>query len=123
MRLLLPVGSLALCLTTLPWNTALHAASDKKNSSGDYDTVELQGCLQRSEGRYILVDKDNTYERLSDTSKLRNLVSHEVKVTGKRAMRTVDTTPPGAASSAVEVRYIEVKTVSDISPSCQAYGR
>jgi hypothetical protein len=97
-------------------------APDKRGVA-DYDTVELQGCLERAEGHFILVDKSNTYERLSDTSKLRKLIGHEIKVTGTRATKTLDTTQWGAASTAKEIRYIEVKSVTDMAPNCQEYGR
>lgn len=111
-------GILLLSATALSATPAAGGAADKKSSS-DYDAVELQGCLQTNQGNYILVDKDNTYERLSSTSKLRNLIGHEIKVTGKRVTKTVDATLPGAASSAIEVHQIDVKTVTDISPNCQ----
>lgn len=109
---LLLISVTALCASSRP------AASDKKSGS-DYDSVELQGCLQTNQGNFILVDKDNTYERLSNTGKLRKLIGHEIKVTGKRVTKTVDATLPGAASSAVEIHQIEVKTVTDVSPNCQ----
>jgi hypothetical protein len=38
-------------------------------------------------------------------------------------MRTVDTTQAGTASSATELRYIYVKSVIEVAPNCQAYGR
>jgi hypothetical protein len=46
-------------LPALPSAAPLNGTADKKSSS-DYDSVELQGCLQHSQGRYILVDKENT---------------------------------------------------------------
>jgi hypothetical protein len=123
MKPYLLIGFLVLLsATALQAAPALEGTADKKSSS-DYDTVDLQGCLQRSQGRYILVDKENTYERLSDTSKLSKLVGHEIKVVGKRTIRTVDTTQPGIASSATELRYIDVKSVTDVAPNCQDYGR
>jgi hypothetical protein len=122
MRLRVSAGALVL-LATLGLLAAPANSLDNKDSKSDYDTVDLQGCLQRSEGKYILVDKENTYERLSDTSKLSKLVGHEIKVSGKRTMKTLDTTQAGTASSAVEVRFIDVKTVTDVAPNCHEYGR
>jgi hypothetical protein len=49
------------------------------------------------------------------------MVEHEVRLTGKPAIRTVDTTPPGGASSAKEVRYFQVKGAVDVSPKCEGY--
>lgn len=111
-------GIILLSTTALYATSAPGGAGDKKGGS-DYDVVELQGCLQTNQGNYILVDKENTYERLSSTSKLRKLIGHEVKITGKRVTKTIDNTLPGAASSAVEVHQIDVKTVTDVSPTCQ----
>jgi len=99
------------------------SASADKNNSNPHEMAEIQGCLQVEQGEYILVDKNNDYQRLSDSSSLKKLVGHEVKLTGKPAVRTIDTTPPGGASSAIEQRYFLVKTVHDVTPNCQAYGK
>jgi hypothetical protein len=93
----------------------------KENSNNSSNTAELQGCLRRSEGQYFLVDRDGVAKVLSNNSKLKNLAEHEIKVTGKPMIRTIDTTPPGGASSAIEKPYFEVKTVTEISPNCSGY--
>ncbi len=91
-----------------------------QSSAGKSSLATIQGCLQRSQGNYILVDEDNTFRRLSNNGKLKGLLGHEVRLTGKPAIRTIDTTQPGTASTAVEQRYFEVKSVEDVSPNCQA---
>ncbi len=91
-------------------------------SSDKAAQATLRGCLQRSEGQYILVDKDNTYRRLSG-GKLKHLVGHEIEVTGEPRTRTIDTTPAGVASSVKMESYFEVKTVHDVTPNCAEYGR
>lgn len=106
---------------------ALPAAGSAQNdtaqtsSAKDSVSAEIQGCLRRSQGQYILVDKDNTFQRLSNYRTLKNLVGHEVRLTGKPEIRTIDTTPPGGASSAIEQHYFQVKSADDVSPNCAGY--
>lgn len=99
------------------------SAFANKNDSGSHAVAEIQGCLQRNQGFYILVDTNNEYQRLSDNKSLKKLVGHEVKLTGTPEVRTIDNTPPGGASSAVEQRYFRIKTVQDVTPNCHAYGK
>ena len=95
--------------------------SGQTSTGKDVVSAEIQGCLRRSQGQYILVDKENTFQWLSNYRTFKNLVGHEVRLTGKPAIRTIDTTPPGAASSAKEVRYFQVKGAADVSPNCDGY--
>jgi len=121
--------SLLLFLLLLVFTTGVSAQPSHANAfaapanSDSHEMAEIQGCLERNEGSYILVDRNNEYQRLSDNKNLKKLVGHEVKLTGKPAVRTIDNTPPGGASSAIEQHYFIVKTVQDITPNCQAYGR
>ncbi len=113
---------LALSLLLLA-STPLLAVPAGGPSTDTPGPATIRGCLQRSEGHYILIDKDNTYRRLSSSGKLKNLVGHEIEVTGQLRTRTIDTTPAGAASSTIEQSYFEVKTVQDVAPNCAEYGR
>jgi hypothetical protein len=121
--------TLMLCLLLLVFNAGMLAqpsgetAFTDKNDSGSHDVAELQGCLQRSEGYYILVDTNNEYQRLSENKGLKKLVGHEVKLTGTPEVRTIDNTPAGGASSTVEQHYFRIKTVQDVTPNCHAYGK
>ena len=83
---------------------------------------ELEGCLRRSGSQYVLIDRDGTMQEVSHSKLLKNLVGHEVKLTGTQSIRTIDTTPPGAASSAVERPYFRVESAQDIKPSCEGYA-
>ncbi len=94
-----------------------------KSDRGSHEVAEIQGCLQRNQGSYVLVDTNNEYQRVSDNKSLKKLVGHEVKLTGTPETRTIDTTPPGGASSAIEQRYFRIKTVQDVTPNCHAYGK
>jgi hypothetical protein len=103
-----------------PSQAAMFADKDKSNS---HDSAEIQGCLQRQDGYFILVDKNNEYERLSNNNALKKFVGHEVRLSGKPEIHTIDNTPPGGASSAKQVPYFQVKSVEDINPNCQTYGQ
>jgi hypothetical protein len=106
---------------------SLQAAGSAQNETGQASSgkksvsAEIQGCLRQSQGQYILVDKDNTFQRLSNYRSLKQLVGHEVRLTGKPEIRTIDTTPPGGASSSIEQRYFQVKSAVDVSPNCAGY--
>lgn len=121
--------AVTLSLLLLAFSTGVPAQPSRANAfappgnSDSHDLAEIQGCLERDQGFYILVDRNNEYERLSDNKNLKKLLGHEVKLTGKPAVRTIDNTPPGGASSAIEQHYFIVKTVQDVTPNCQAYGR
>ena len=121
--------TVVLSLLLLFFSTGVLAQASRANAfaapanSDSHDIAEIQGCLERDQGFYILVDRNNEYERLSDNKTLKKLVGHEVKLTGKPAVRTIDNTPAGGASVAVEQHYFIVKTVQDVTPNCQAYGR
>jgi hypothetical protein len=106
----------------LPAQPVGEGASGAKSSNRS-EIAEIQGCLQRDQGFYILVDANNEYQRLSDNKNLKKLVGHEVRLTGTPEIRTIDTTPPGAASSVVEQHYFKVTTVQDVSPNCRVYGK
>jgi hypothetical protein len=96
-------------------------AQDAGKASGktaDLDTIE--GCLQRSEGQYTLLDNTNTIHHLSGgASKLSHYIGHEVEITGKPGVRTRDTTAQGGASSAVVQPVIEVKSVKHVADTCK----
>jgi hypothetical protein len=101
--------------------STVKAFADKND--GSHDVAEIQGCLQRQQGYFILVDMNNEYERLSNNNALKKLVGHEVKLTGKPQIRSIDNTPAGGASNVIQMRYFQIKTVQDVAPNCHAYGR
>ncbi len=92
-----------------------------KSDSASHEVAEIQGCLQRNQGYYILVDANNEYQRLSDNKAFKRLIGHEVRLTGTPEIRTIDNTPAGGASSAIEQHFFRVKTVQDVTPNCDAY--
>lgn len=86
----------------------------------------IEGCLQSSNGQYTLTDKSGTVHQLSGAAtKLSHHVGHEVELTGKPGVRTIDTTNSmGAGSStAVEQPVFDVKNVKHIAATCKSAGK
>jgi len=84
----------------------------------------LEGCLHESDGEYTITDKINVLHHLSGGTKLlKPFNGHEVQVTGTPSVRTVDTTLAGGASSVIEKPVFKVKTVTEVSATCQTLAR
>ena len=80
--------------------------------------------LSESDGEYAITDKTDVLHHLSGNTKLlKPLNGHEVQVTGTPSVRTVDTTLAGGASSVIEKPVFKVKTVTDVSATCQILAR
>jgi len=80
----------------------------------------LQGCLQFSKHHYVLTDHSGANHELSGyANKLRPQIGREVEITGKPGVRTVNTTVPGTASSAVLVPVFDVSSVKRLADACQ----
>lgn len=108
-----------LALVLLLCASGLHANAASKAS----DLGTLSGCLHSSDSQYSLIDDTETIHHLvGAASKLKPLVGHEVEITGKPGVRTVDATPAGGASAAVSQPIFEVKGVKDIAATCKSAG-
>ena len=96
-------------------------AQDAGKTSGKTSELEtIEGCLQRSEGQYTLLDNTNTIHHLTGgASKLNPHIGHQVEITGKPGVRTLDTTAQGTASTAVVQPIFEVKAVKQIADTCK----
>ena len=96
-------------------------AQDAGKTSGKTSELEtIEGCLQRSEGQYTLLDNTNTIHHLTGgASKLNPHIGHQVEITGKPGVRTLDTTAQGTASTAVVQPVIEVKSVKHVADTCK----
>lgn len=122
MKTLLWLG-LLLGLGVATCDSTSAAQPSRESRTAKSGSATMRGCLQRYEGHYILIDAAGMAQRLSDFGKLKPLLNHEVELTGTPAIRTIDTTQPGAASSAVEQHYFDVKTVQDLAATCQSPNR
>ena len=99
------------------WSQAQDAGQTPSKTSG---LPTIEGCLQTKNGQYILTENNGTVHLLSGyANKLKNYVDHQVEIAGKPGIRTVDTTGAGIASTAVEQKVFEVKTVKQTGATCQ----
>ena len=81
----------------------------------------VQGCLQNTGLRYSVVGHDGTvYNLTGSTGKLRPYIGHEVEITGKPTVKSLSTTMKEAASTVEEIPALEVKTVKELSKTCDA---
>jgi len=80
----------------------------------------FQGCLQYTNGHYRLTeDNGKAHQLQSEANKLTHYVGHEVAITGKPAIRSVDTTTqPGLESSAKEEPVFKVTSVKQVADTC-----
>ncbi len=80
----------------------------------------IDGCLRSSGGHYTITDKDGTIHHLTgNTARLSRYVGHEVEVSGKPTVITLDTTVKNAASTVEELPALEVKSAKEISKACR----
>lgn len=116
--------AILICALWLQARPANQGASASKTAEVAPGPAMLEGCLQKSQGEYTITDKDGMSHHLSEGSKLlKSYVGHEVQLTGVPSTRTIDTTPPGGASSAIERPVFKVKTVKDVAVTCQSSPR
>jgi hypothetical protein len=106
-----------LMLTLVLMVSAVWLQAQDTGKTSNLETIE--GCLQHSEGQYTLIDSTNTIHHLVGGAKLlTHHIGHQVEITGKPGVRTLDTTPAGGASAAVVQPVIEVKSVKHIAETC-----
>ncbi len=107
-----------LLLVSAAWLQAQSASSSDKGKTSDLITIE--GCLQTSQGQYMLTETSGNVHRLTGAdNKLKHHIGHEVEITGKQTIRTIDTSQQGIAASAAEQEVIEVKSVKHIADMCK----
>lgn len=110
-----------LMLTLVLMVSAVCLPAQDAGKASNLETIE--GCLQHSAGQYTLIDETNTIHHLVGGAKLlTHHIGHQVEITGKPGVRTLDTTPQGGASGAVTQATIEVKSVKHIADTCKSAG-
>ena len=81
----------------------------------------IDGCLRSSSGHYTVTDKDGAVHDLTgNTARLSHYVGHEVEITGKPTVITLDTTMIHAASTAEELPALEVESAKQLSNKCDS---
>jgi hypothetical protein len=107
-------------LVSALWLNAQDAGQTAGKTAG---LTTLQGCLTYTNGHYRLTEDNGTAHQLqSQAQKLTKHVGHEVTITGKPAIRSVDTTIQGAASSVKEEQVFKVSTVQHVADKCTSAG-
>jgi len=95
-------------------------AQDAGQSTG---LTTIQGCLQYTNGHYRLTEDNGTTHQLqSEANKLTHHVGHEVAITGKPAVRSVDTTVQGSESTVKEEPVFKVTSVKHVADTCTSAG-
>ena len=85
------------------------------------DPPTVQGCLQNSATHYFVVWKDGRVTRLTgNTARLSRYVGHEVEISGKPTVITLDTTVKEAASTVEELPALDVKSVKELAKTCSS---
>jgi hypothetical protein len=80
---------------------------------------KIDGCLHLYGFYYYVIGTDGTvYNLTHDTAVPSRFVGHEVEITGKPTVITLNTTMVHAASSVEELPALEVKTVKELSATC-----
>ncbi len=86
---------------------------------GPTDPPVVQGCLQNITTHYYVVWKDGTVTRLTgNTAKLSRYVGHEMEISGKPTIITLDTTVTKAASTVNELPALEVESAKELAKTC-----
>jgi len=84
----------------------------------------ITGCLVRAGFYYVVVGGDGTVYNLARcTTGLAHFVGHEVEITGKPTLITLDTTEVWEASTVQELPALQVKSVKELSGSCTPQQR
>jgi hypothetical protein len=84
----------------------------------------INGCLERYGFYYKVIGKDGmVYNLTHDTAVPSHFVEHEVEITGKPTVISLDTTMIHAASTVQELPALEVKTVKELSKTCSSAPR
>ncbi|MGA7462502.1 MAG: hypothetical protein WBW69_19870 [Candidatus Korobacteraceae bacterium] len=85
------------------------------------DPPTVQGCLQNSSTHYFVMRQDGTMTRLTgNTAWLSRYVGHEMEVSGKPTVITLDTTEIHAASTAWELPALDVKNAKELAKACSS---
>ncbi len=104
----------------LPAQEGIPGANVTRAPAGKSPTT-IQGCLYSSGGHYTVTDKHGKVHRLTgSTAKLSHFVGHEVEITGKPTVITLDTTMDQTASSVEELPALRVEHAKLLSNTCKS---
>ncbi len=107
-------------LVSALWMQAQNAAQTPSTASG---LTALTGCLSYTNGHYRLTEDNGTAHQLqSQANKLTKHVGHEVTITGKPAIRSVDTSFQGQGSTVKQEPVFKVSDVQHVADTCKSAG-
>jgi hypothetical protein len=112
------ISVFVICVSWAQACPAITQSEPAQPGGNEANRVVAEGCLQRYGWQYFLNERDGTQEQLTGYSKLKDFVGHEIQISGVRGVKTVDSTPPGGASSVVTHPIVNVKTVKDLGKGC-----
>ena len=72
---------------------------------------------------FLLSGNDGYVHHLTGGKNMKQYLGHEVELYGTKSIRTIDNTPPGGASSAIEQPVFRIKTLKDLGAPCRSSGR
>jgi len=94
-----------------------YPALDRWTAPSDPPTV--QGCLENSSTHYYVVWQDGRITRLTgNTARLSRYVGHEMEVSGKPTVISLDTTVVWAASTVEELPALDVNSAKELAKTC-----
>ncbi|SRR5579871_664214 len=91
------------------------AQANQVQTTNDYGSLSVQGCLSGSSGNYMLKQDEtgSTVKVSGDDTKLQGYVGHEVSVVGMTTNGSATT-----ASGSAQQRTIEVAQLTEIANTC-----
>ena len=80
----------------------------------------VQGCLQASDGNYILTaDSGTIYQLTGNTSELSAHVGHEVEISGKSSGSSATGSASESAAGVSQQATLDVKSMKHIAKTCK----
>jgi len=110
-------------LASAAWLQAQAGYGQSGMSQSTTGQTSVEGCLQGSNGSYMLTATDGTmYQLTGDTSKLSEHVGHEVKVMGMTSAASTSSSPSSgsAMTPSGSQQMLTVKSVKHVSKTCKS---
>lgn len=111
-------------LASAAWLQAQAGYGQSGMSQTTTGQTTVEGCLQGSDGNYMLTASNGTmYQLRGDTSKLSEHVGHEVKVTGTTSAASASSSPSSSGSAMTpsgSQQTLTVASVKHVAKTCKS---
>ena len=109
-------------LGSVAWLQAQAGYGQSGMSPTTSGNTTVEGCLQGSNGNYMLTSSNGTiYQLTGDTSKLAEHVGHEMKVTGTTSAASGSSpSPSGSAMTPNSQQTLKVMSVKHVAKTCKS---